>query len=65
MTFRSDKNCSEDNDERRPSKSPVDRKYDVFHLRTEQPIIRKSPVDGQRFKSDESIPSEMILSTVT
>lgn len=49
---------SEDNDERRPSKSPVDRKYDVFHLRTEQPIIRKSPVDGQRFKSDESIQSD-------
>lgn len=49
---------SEGDDERRPSKSPVDRKYDVFHLRTEQPVIRKSPVDGQRFKSDDSIPSD-------
>lgn len=44
----------------RPSKSPVDRKYDVFHLRTEQPKIDKqsdlltSKLGKESFSSDSS-----------
>ncbi|XP_052104935.1 uncharacterized protein LOC127737994 isoform X4 [Mytilus californianus] len=48
-------------DDRRPSKSPVDRKYDVFHMKIEQPNIEKpgSSFNSRNFKHvDESISSD-------